>query len=196
MTLINLPKTHLGCKELFEKNGFSVSRSSVPRSRNAVDITIEEIINRHAKSQGDVIGFSRNYAIYYRWCLTRHLRAQYVEASLQQTEMSYDESSVHKDLRVSQIQNSERDVKRVLEVIAGFTNPSSSDVNPDELYCLSSDVPVKPEVANNLLQASVIGQKSNEDFIKLRLVERSVGFHEPIKRNKLKNLQLAKSQRS
>ena len=25
-----------------------------------------------------------------------------------------------------------------------------------------------------------------EDFIKLRLVERSVGFHEPIKRNKLK----------
>ena len=186
MTLMNLPKTHPGCKELLEKNGFSVSRSSVPRSRNAVDITIEQTINRHAKSQGGVIGFSRNYAAYNRWCITRHLRAQYVEASLQRTDMSYDEASVHKDLGVSQIQNSERDVKRVLEAIAGFTNPFSSDVNPDELYCLSSGVPAKSEVANDLLQAPVIGQKSMEDFIKLRLVERSVGFHEPIKRNKLK----------
>ena len=100
--------------------------------------------------------------------------------------MSYDVASVHKDLGVSQIQNSERDVKQVLETIAGFTNPFSSDVNPDELYCLSSRVPAKSEVANDLLQAPVIGQKSMEDFIKLRLVERSVAFHEPIKRNKLK----------
>ena len=66
MTLMNLPKTHPGCKELLERNGFSVSRSSVPRSRNAVDITIEQTINRHANSQGGVIGFSRNYAAYYR----------------------------------------------------------------------------------------------------------------------------------
>ena len=104
MKLMNLPETHPGCRELLQKNGFSVSRSSVPLSRNPVDIIIEQTINRHAKSQGGIIGFSRNYAAYYRWCMTRHLRAQYVEATLQRTEMSNDEVSIHKDLRTSQIQ--------------------------------------------------------------------------------------------
>ena len=55
MTLMNLPETHPGCRELLQKNGFSVSRSSVPLSRNPVDITIEQTINRHAKSQGGIM---------------------------------------------------------------------------------------------------------------------------------------------
>ena len=66
MTLINLFKTHPGCKVLLEQNGFSVSMTNVPRSRNAVDTTIERTINRHAKSQGGILWFSRNYAAYYR----------------------------------------------------------------------------------------------------------------------------------
>ena len=49
-----------------------------------------------------------------------HLRAQYVEATLQRTEMSSDEMSSHKDLRPAQMQNTEPDVKRVIEVISGF----------------------------------------------------------------------------
>ena len=156
---MNLPEMHPGCRELLQKNGFSVSRSSVPLSRNLVDITIKQTINRHAKSQGGTIGFSRNYAAYYRWCMTRHFRAQYVEATLQRTEMSNDEVSVHKDLRTSQIQNSEQDVKRVIVAISGFTNPFCSDVNPNELYCLSSGVPAKPDVADDLLKAPEFGQK-------------------------------------
>ena len=127
ITLMNLPDTHPGCKELLQKNGFSVSRSSVPLSRNPVDITIEQTINRHAKSQGGIIGFSRNYAAYYRWCMTRHLRAQYVEATLKRTEMSNDEVSVHKDLRTSQIESSEQDVKRVIGAISSLLETCSSD---------------------------------------------------------------------
>ena len=44
MTLMKLPDMHLGCKEQLQKNGFSVSRSSFPLSRNLVDITIEQPI--------------------------------------------------------------------------------------------------------------------------------------------------------
>ena len=58
--LLNLPHTHPGAAQLLKQNGFSVSRSDVPSSRNAVDITIEETINRHAKSQGGIVGFSRS----------------------------------------------------------------------------------------------------------------------------------------
>ena len=186
ITFLNLPEIHPGCKELLEQNGFSVSRSSVPFSRNAVDITIEQTINRHAKSQGGIIGFSRNYAAYYRWCITPHIRAKYVEATLQRTEMSSDEISSHKDLRPAQMQSSEHDVKRVLEATSGFTNPFSSSVEDNELYCLSSGVPAKPDIAKDLIEAQDIGRKAMEDFISTRLVDKSVGFHNPIKRNKLK----------
>ena len=153
MTLMNLPDMHPGWKEQLQKNGFSVSRSSFPLSRNLVDITIEQTINRHAESRGGIIGFSRNYAAYYRWCTTRHLRVQYVEATLHRTEMSNDEMSVHKDLRTSQIQSSQQDVKQVIAAISAFINPFCSDVIPNELYCLSSDVPAKPDVADDLLKA-------------------------------------------
>ena len=118
--------------------------------------------------------------------MTRHLRAQYVEATLQRTEMSNDEVSVHKDLRTSQIQCSEQDVKRVIAAISGFTNPFCSDVNPNELYCLSSGVPAKPDVADDLLKAPDIGRNAMEHFIKTRRVDKTMGFHEPIKRSKLK----------
>ena len=111
MTLMNLSDTHPVCKGLLEENGFSVSRSLVPCTRNAVDITIEQTRKHHAKSQGVITGFSRNYAAFYRRFITRRLRAQYVEATLQCTEMSFDEMSSHKDLRPAQIQNSEHYVK-------------------------------------------------------------------------------------
>ena len=51
MMFMNLIKTHPSYEELLRKNGFSVCRSSIPFSRNAVDITIEQTINRHAKCQ-------------------------------------------------------------------------------------------------------------------------------------------------
>ena len=75
----------------------------------------------------------------------------------------------------------------IIDAISGFTNPFSSEINPDELFCLYSVVPAKPNVANDLLHAPDIGVKSMDTFIKSRLVERSVGFHEPIKLNKLKS---------
>lgn len=99
--------------------------------------------------------------------------------------MSSDEISSHKDLRPALMQNSENDVKRLTEAIAGFTNPFSSGVDANNLYYLSSGFPTKPDIANDLLEALVVGQKSIEDFIKARLAEKSVGFHDPNKPNKL-----------
>ena len=42
--MLNLEKTHPGAEDLLKNNGFSVNRSDVPSSRNAVDITIEQTI--------------------------------------------------------------------------------------------------------------------------------------------------------
>ena len=110
MTMLNLDSSRPGASQLLRNNGFSVSRSAIPRSRNAVDITIEQTINRHAESQGGVIGFSRNYSAYFRWCTTRHFRAKYVEATLEVTYMLSEEVSVRKELQKSQVHASENDV--------------------------------------------------------------------------------------
>ncbi|KAI0232364.1 hypothetical protein LSAT2_017296 [Lamellibrachia satsuma] len=50
-----------------------------PASRNPVDLTIEQTINRHANARGGLTGFSRSYPAY------RHARASYVEAKLEMT---------------------------------------------------------------------------------------------------------------
>ena len=42
--MLNPEKTHPGAEDLLKNNGFSVNRSDVPSSRNALDITIEQTI--------------------------------------------------------------------------------------------------------------------------------------------------------
>ena len=60
------------------------------------------------------------------WCITHHIRAQYIETTLQCTEM----------LRCK--------VERELEAVLGFTNPFTSSFEDNELYFLSFGVPSKP----------------------------------------------------
>ena len=114
LILLNLDRTHPGLKDLLKRNGFSVNRSGVPTSRNGVDITIQQTIIRHAKSHGGIIGFIRNYAAYYRWCMTRHSRAQYLQATMEMLNMDNTNSSSHKDIRKSEIQHTEADARRLL----------------------------------------------------------------------------------
>ena len=73
----------------------------MPASRVAVDMAIEQTINRHAKSKGGIIGFSKNEAAYQRWCITRHRRAGFV--ALLQNEIGLDsKDDAHKENRTSQ----------------------------------------------------------------------------------------------
>ena len=186
LMLMNLSKTHPGSEALLRKNGFNVCRSPVPLSRNAVDITIEQTINRHAKCQGGIIGFSRNYTAYYRWCVTRHYRAKLVEATLSLADMlASNESSLHKELQPSQIKTSKKDTKKVIETFNNFTNPFSIEIM-DEVFCLLSGKPAPKVVKDDLLRADECVRTAMKESIKQRLVDKSVPFHEPIKRMKLK----------
>ena len=185
VTMLNLSDTHPGALELLKNNGFSVSRSTVPLSRNPVYITNEQTINRHAKSHSGIIGFSRNYSAYYRWCVTRPFRAKYVEATLNMADMTTTETSVHKDLKSSQIKCSEEGVTNVKDTVMGFTDPFTVE-NKKELHCLSSGLPASSKVSINLLQAKEQGQSALAQFIKKRLIDKTVYFHDPVKQMKYK----------
>jgi hypothetical protein len=80
---------------LLQQNGLSVARSQVQSCRNAIDLTIEQTINRSAKTSGGIVAFHRNIYAYRRWCLTTHKRATYVESTLEEVGIKSDVSDVH-----------------------------------------------------------------------------------------------------
>ena len=77
--------THSRCKELLEQNGFSVSQSLVLCLRNAFDITIRQTIKMYYRLQQ----LELRFVLQMEWCITHHIRAQYIETTLQCTKMKY-----------------------------------------------------------------------------------------------------------
>ena len=72
-------------KELLEQNGFSVSQPLVLCLINAFDMTIRQTIKRYYTLQQ----LELRFVLQTEWCITHHIRAQYIEATLQCTEMKY-----------------------------------------------------------------------------------------------------------
>ena len=159
----------------------------MPSCRNAVDITIEQTINRSAKTPGGLIGFSRNASVLHRWCVTRHKRATFAEATFERAfDMSSETSDIHKTTRKSEIQKSETNVLNVIAAFNQFVNPFQVDSSrKDSLFCISSGKPATDKIADHLLNYSDIGNKAAETFIKTRLVDKSVKFHDTLKKQNL-----------
>ena len=188
--LTNLPTSHPGSDQLLRDNGFSVSRSNVPGCRNAIDLTIEQTINRHAKSSGGVIGFSRNVAAYYRWCVTRHKRAEYVESTFDRVDMLPDIDDIHKSSRPAEIKRSETDVNNLVGAFSQFLNPFQIDASDHKsLFCISSGKPATPQIAEDLLSYVTRGDEACKSFIQSRLIDKSTKFQDPMKKLRLKTFQ-------
>ena len=79
--------THRRYKELLEQNGFSVSQPLFFFFclRNAFDMTIRQTIKRYYRLQQLELCF----VLQIEWCFTHHIRAQYIETTLQCTEMKH-----------------------------------------------------------------------------------------------------------
>ena len=103
-----------GVKNFSKKNVLSVSQSLIICLRNAFDITFWQRINP-VQSQMRYYRLQQlelHFVLQLQWCITHHIRAQYIETTLQCTEVKFNM------LRCK--------VERVLEAVSGFTNPFSS----------------------------------------------------------------------
>ena len=69
----------------------------------------------------------------------------------------------------------------------GFTNPFTIS-DKDNLYCISSGIPVPKDHENDILSAVLRGKQAKETFIQERL-EKGENFFEPIKRMNLKTME-------
>ena len=68
------------------KNGFIVTRPLVLCLRNAFEITMRQTIKRYYRFQQ----LELRLVLQMEWCITHHIRAQYIETTLQCTEMKYE----------------------------------------------------------------------------------------------------------
>ena len=76
--------THRRCKELLKQNRFSVSQPLLLCLRNVFfDITIRQTIKRYYRLQQ----LELRFVLQMKWCITHHIRAQYIETTLQCTEI-------------------------------------------------------------------------------------------------------------
>ena len=83
--------THRRCKEILEQNRFSVSQPLVLCLRNAFGITIRQTIKRYIYYRLQQLEL--RFVLQMEWCITHHISAQYIETTLQCTEMKYSISS-------------------------------------------------------------------------------------------------------
>ena len=112
-------KSQSNVQLLLRECGFSVATSAVPKCRIPVDQTIEQTINRSAKTSSGIVGFSRNPGAYH----TRDKRAEYVEATLD--DMMDNSMNAHKGTTKAEIRRSEMEVNRVVNTFSHFINPFS-----------------------------------------------------------------------
>lgn len=173
--------------ELLNNNGISAARSTIPACRIPIDQCIEQTINRSAKSTGGIIGFSKNINAYYRWTLTRHKRAEYLEVMFAELGLKQSDNAKHGSTRNSELKNSECEAKRLTETFDNFLNPFAiASSGHNDIFCLSSGKPTSSTVAKDLLCYVQKGEEATEQFIEDRLKQRTIPFHDRMKKLKLK----------
>ena len=74
-----------------------------------------------------------------------------------------------------QILKSEQDTCCVMEAINNFINPFSIE-HKDTLYCPSSGAPVPSNLENDILRSDEIGTKAHKQFVKDRVIDKTVAF--------------------
>ena len=99
------------------EGGFVVRRSAT-RIFNCVltDQALEQTINREAKSQGGVIGFTLRKGALLRWLMTRHIMGEYAEA-FKQLCNSGSKGKLHEELGDSRLKKDRKDVKSIKEYL-------------------------------------------------------------------------------
>ena len=98
-------------------------------------------------------------------------------------------NELYKALRPSQILTSEKLVTRVIEVLEEeYLNPFSVLIDEDQLYNLSSGVPVESDLADEILETQNKGIKLADMFATKRLTTNGTKkFHDTLPRNKIKS---------
>ena len=82
---------------------------------------------------------------------------------------------------------SENFVEKIIKVMTTeYLNPFDPKLDQENLYNLSSGVPVEASLADEILSVKDLGEECYKDFVDNRIRKTTVKIHDPITRNKIK----------
>ncbi len=169
-------------------NGGFVVRRSHKHLFNAVstDQALEQTVNREAKSQGGVIGFTLRKGALLRWLMTRHVTGAYSEA-LKQMCTQPSTTDIHEDLSKARLARDVSDVNKVVDALTTqYQNPFALDTVPSTLVNIISGQVASKEIEDGLTTMKDAGKLKMTEFVKKRLVEGSKSFWDPQSRTTVK----------
>ncbi|KAG1698119.1 hypothetical protein GQR58_005824 [Nymphon striatum] len=167
------------------KNGGFVVKWAEDRMFNCVptDQALEQTINREAKTQGGIIGFTRRKGALLRWLLTRHVTGEYSEA-FKDICVNHGFSLFHDELGNARMQQDRKDATNIKEFIQSqCQNPFDLDNIPSTLVNITTGQVATPEVEKSLIGATEKCQKTTDELFAERIDEGSSGsFWDPLPR--------------
>lgn len=180
-----LQETSPDLHDHFRNGGFSVQLSNTnPFAKIAVDQTTEETVNKDTQTAGGTRGFSLKPGAVARYYLTAEHRASALRELRHQISSQIPGKVSHPDLGKARIKRDESDVASLVDLMDNnWTNPFGSD--PSDLVSISTGAVATPEVSSDLLTAHKQGEEAYTEFQEQRL-QRGEGFHDPIKKLKVK----------
>ena len=185
LNMINMENTHEGIRANFEGGALSIRRTSKSFSRCAVDLTLEQTINKDAASRHTgITAFTQCVNARKRWTVTRSMRGAVVASLLDMAAITTKED-ISQELKPYRIKRDNSDLEKLILYLEDTMNPFQVNLE-DKLYCLSTGRSASSEVERDLTNLEEKGQLMYQTFID-ECQQDPTRFERPIKKKKVKN---------
>lgn len=176
-----LSRTHPDVFSAFENGKFTVHKTHHKFSAISIDHAHEQN-NAIVKGDGGVIGLTDNENALRRWTIAGPEVARLI-AQFESTYVNIDLEDRHHEQRPSVQKSFACEVRSLVKTINEMGNPFEEESS--DLIVLHNRNVLPDCAAVCVKNIHETGQKQYNDFVQLRLCERSVSLYDPIKRNKL-----------
>lgn len=181
--LMNIETTHPGLSNEFKNGALSIRRTPKSFCRSAIDITLEQTINANAANKlTGISAFTNSINARQRWAETHSLRTAIITELLQFLGLAKYSDSGSK----YQTKMFNKQLIRFVRELGENINPFGEELNPNNLFNLSSGRAASEAITEFLLNIQSTGIQQMEQFINECRIDKN-RFYRAIKRNKVNN---------
>ena len=186
--LLLIDRTHPSVYEDFKNGMFAIARTKKSFSRQAIDLTLEQTVNKDAANGSFGIGaFTNNISARQRWADGHFAKMTIVTNLMDELNLTKNED-ITEGLKTHRIKRDQRDLEKIKQMIVDNINPFNPDLEKDKLFNISTGKAASEDTQNFLLNVMKIGKDRRDTFIE-ECAAKNERFHERINRVKINNFQ-------
>ena len=175
-------------RSVLEKGAFSIQRTKKNYSRSAIDLTLEQTVNRDAASpMRGIIGFQNSENAVRRWCITSTDRGTAVTELRQSTGLRIEDIPATQ-LHPNRIRKDNEHINALMETLTEACDPFSAPASTtDNLLNLATGKGTATATKDYLLQTLEQGKNRRKKFQE-ECADGENRFMKSIQRRKVENL--------